>query len=123
MDRDEGVFVDGTPYVTAGDVIANLHGRVEIPLLLAVEGGNSDTTGDVNGLGVFGNGLERTLNTIEDTVKKARTELDRQGLSGSGNGVADRDTGYDSYQNLYLAWEGDSPYRFPRRPEWLLGRH
>jgi hypothetical protein len=81
-----------TPDITTGKVIADLNGRGELPLLVAVEGGNGDTTGDVDALGDVGNLLKRTLNAIEDTVEEAGTELDGQGLTGAHDRVADLDT-------------------------------
>lgn len=92
MSGDERVLVDGTPDVTAGDVVADLHGGGEIPLLLAVESRDSDTARNVDALCDAGNGLQRTLNTIVDVVEQTRTELDGERLAGSQNGIAYLDT-------------------------------
>jgi hypothetical protein len=89
----ERVLKDGTPNITTREVVADLDGRCELPLLFTVEGRNGDTAGNVNGFGHLGNGLEGTLNTIVDTVEQTGTELDGQGLSGSVDGVTDHDAG------------------------------
>jgi hypothetical protein len=91
----ERVLENGTPDITAREVVADLDGGCELPLLLAVEGRDGDTAGDVDGLGHLGNGLEGTLDTVVDTVEQTGAELDGQGLSGTGDGVTDHDTGCD----------------------------
>jgi hypothetical protein len=68
---DEGVLEDGTPDITAGDVVADLLGRGELPLLLPVECGDGDTAGDIDGARNAGDGLERTLDTVVDVVEEA----------------------------------------------------
>ena len=68
--------IDGTPDVTARDVVANLHGGREVPLLLAVKGGCGDAAGDVDALGHLRDLLEGTLNTIVDIVEQTGSELD-----------------------------------------------
>ena len=53
MDPDEGVLEDGSPDVTTGDVIADLGGGGELPLLSPVDGRGVDSTGDVDTLTLF----------------------------------------------------------------------
>ena len=53
VDPDEGVLEDGSPDVTTGDVIADLGGGGELPLLSAVDGRGVDSTGDVDTLTLF----------------------------------------------------------------------
>lgn len=91
--RDEGVLVDDTPDVTTCNVVADLHFGVELPLLFAVEGGNSDATGNVDALGGAGDLLEGSLDTIVDVVEQAGAQLDGERLSSAQDGVANRDTG------------------------------
>lgn len=68
MDRDEGVFKDGSPDVTAGNVVANLLGGCKFPELLAIQGGNRDTARNVDALGDVGNGSQGALDTIVNSV-------------------------------------------------------
>jgi hypothetical protein len=64
---DERVLDDGTEYIAAGDVVSNLVvARCKVPLLLAVEGGDVDTTRDVDAVGSLGDALERALDTVVD---------------------------------------------------------
>lgn len=76
VDGDKGVLVDGAPDVAAGDVVADLHGWGEVPLLLAVEGGGDDAAGDVDALGHVGDLLEGPLDAVVDVVQEAGAELD-----------------------------------------------
>lgn len=92
MNTQEGVFENGSPDVTASDVIANLLGWGKLPLLLAVQRRNSNTARNIDGLGNVSNILERSLNTVVDTVEQARAELDRQGFTRSDDRVTDLDT-------------------------------
>lgn len=89
---NERVLVDDAPDVTARDVVADLHLGLELPLLGAVEGRDSDTAGNVDALGGAGDLLEGSLDTIVDVVEQTRAELDGEGLSGSQDGVANRHT-------------------------------
>lgn len=68
---DERVLEDGTPDITAGDVIADLLGGGELPLLLPVERRDGDTAGDIDGARNAGDRLERTLDTVVDVVEEA----------------------------------------------------
>jgi hypothetical protein len=91
---EETVLENGAEDVAAGDVVANLElARCEVPFLRAVESGQIDTTGDVDALGVFGDALERALDTVVDGLHQTWAELDGQGLSRSEDGVADGYTG------------------------------
>lgn len=67
--------------------------RVPGPKLILVERGNVNTTGHKNGSGHLGNGLEGTLNSIEDRLENSRTELDGKGLVGTQNGITNSETG------------------------------
>ena len=82
MDRDERVLVDGAPQVTTRDVVADLGGRGELPLLLAVEGGGGDAPRNVDALGDLRDGLEGSLDTVVDVVEQAGAEFDRERLAG-----------------------------------------
>lgn len=94
MDTDEGVFKDGTPNITSGNVVANLLGGGELPLLLAVESGDRDATRNVDSPRDLGDASKRALDTIVNTVQQTGTELDGQRLAGAEDGVADSDTSY-----------------------------
>jgi hypothetical protein len=91
--RDEGVLEDCAPNITAGDVIANLQRRGELPLLLAVNGRDGDAARDVDRAGDLGDVLQGSLDTVVDTVEETGSELDGERLSSSGDGVTDLDTG------------------------------
>lgn len=56
MSVDEGVLEDRSPDITTRDVVANLQSRSELPLLVSVERGDSDTARNVNRLGDLGDG-------------------------------------------------------------------
>ncbi len=91
---EQTVLEDSTENVTTGDVVANLQGAgCEVPLLLAVESGQVDTTGNVNAIRVVGDTLEGTLDTIVDGLHKTRAKLDGQWLSSPVYGVAYSYTG------------------------------
>ena len=95
---EQTVLKDSTENVTTGDVVANLQGAGrELPLLLAVESGQIDTTGDVNAVRVVGDTLEGTLDTIVNGLHETRAKLDGQWLSSPVYGVA---YGYTSYSIL-----------------------
>jgi hypothetical protein len=90
---EETVLKDSTKDITTSDVVADLErAGCKVPLLLAVEGGQIDTTGDVDAVRVVGNTLERALNTVVDGLHETGAELDRQGQSRHANRVADRHT-------------------------------
>lgn len=123
---DEGVLVDGAPDIAAREVVADLHVRGEVPLLLAVEGIRGDATGDVDALGEIGDLLEGSLDTVVDVVEQAGAEFDGERLSGSHDGVTDLDTGC-RWKVLLSAWscryDQRKAYLSPRRPGWWPGRH
>lgn len=94
MLAEQTVLEDGTEDVAAGDVVADLElAGCEVPLLLAVEGGQIDAAGDVDALGVVGDALEWALDAVVDGLHEAGAELDRQGLAGPEDGVAHSHTG------------------------------
>lgn len=68
MDLDERVLEDGTPDIAAGDVIANLGRRCELPLLGSVESGEVDSARDVDALGLLRDLLEGPLDSIVDVL-------------------------------------------------------
>ena len=73
-------------------MVANLLQGCERPLLLAIQSVHVDTTGNVNALGVLGNVLKGTLDTIEDAPHDTGAELDGQGLPSTQHGVSNTDT-------------------------------
>jgi hypothetical protein len=90
---EETVLKDSTKDIATSDVVADLElARCEVPLLLAVEGGEIDTTGNVNAVRVVGDTLERALNTVVDGLHETGAKLDGQGLSGPEYRVADSHT-------------------------------
>jgi hypothetical protein len=92
---EKTVLEDGTEDVTTSDVIADLElARGEVPLLLAVESGKIDTTGNVDAVGVVGDTLERALDTVVDGLHETGAELDRQGLARLEDRVADSYTSF-----------------------------
>lgn len=113
---EQTVLEDDTEDVSTSDMVANLEvTRCEIPLLLTVQSGNVDTTGNVDTIGDFGNALERALNTIVDGLEKTWAELDGQRLAGAVYRVANSDT---SWNTLVTDMEqAAQAYQSPRRPE------
>jgi hypothetical protein len=90
---EEAVLEDSAKDITTGDVVADLElAGCEVPLLLAVEGGQVDTTGNVDAVRVVGNALERALDTVVDGLHETGAKLDGQGLSRHAHRVADRHT-------------------------------
>lgn len=86
---EKGVFVDGAEDITLGEDVALLDfGRLEAPELGWVEGGDVDTSGDVDGLGVVSDDLEGSLNTVEDLIEDTGAEFDGEGLFGSFDWIA-----------------------------------
>ena len=89
MFAEQTVLEDSTEDVATSDVVADLEGTgCEIPLLLAVKSGQVDTTGNVDAVGVVGDALEGTLDTVVDGLHKTRAQLDGQWLPGPVYGVA-----------------------------------
>ena len=68
MDLDEGVLEDGAPDVTAGDVVADLGSRGELPLFGPVDGGGVNSAGDIDALRLLLNLLEGPLDSIVDVL-------------------------------------------------------
>ena len=105
---EQRVLEDGTEDITTSDVVANLQvAGCEVPLLLAVEGGQIDTAGDVDRVRGVGDTLEGTLNTIVDGLHKTRTQLNGQRLAGSLDRVSNSDTSCSTSVYVcrnYCAW-------------------
>jgi hypothetical protein len=90
---EQTVLEDGAKDITSSDVVADLElAGCKVPLLLAVEGGQIDTSGDVDAVCVVGNALERALDAVVDGLHETGAELDGQGQSRHAYGVADRHT-------------------------------
>lgn len=104
MRGDEGVLVNRTPDVAAGEVVANLGRGGEVPLLLAVEGVGVDASGDVDALGQLRNLLEGSLDTVVDVVEQTGTELDGEGLAGAVDRVTDRDAGWETLLSVLVVF-------------------
>ena len=90
------VLVNSTPDISSSNVISNLHQWLEVPALLSVQRGNCNTTRDVNTVGSFGNLCKWSLNTIVDSFHQTRSQLDRQRLSSSNNGVSNGNTSFQT---------------------------
>jgi hypothetical protein len=71
MLREESVLIDDTNDIATEDLLTlnKSSSRNELPLLLLIELGHLNTSGDEHRGGDFSNGLERTLNTIENVVE------------------------------------------------------
>lgn len=71
MLREESVLLDRANNIAAEHVLAlnEASSSLEGPLFLLVETGHLDTSGDEHTAGDLRNGLERTLNTIENVVE------------------------------------------------------
>lgn len=94
MVEEERVLPDGAEDVTASDVVTDLVvARCKVPLLGAVKGGDIDTAGNVDAVGHLCDALEGTLNTVVDGLHETRAEFDREGLTSSGDGVTNGNTG------------------------------
>ena len=81
--REKIVLLDVADNVAANNVLANLEVlvRSEVPLAFLVEAGHIDTTGYEDGLFPLSNGLEGTLNTVENGLQDAyRVMSVRRGL-------------------------------------------
>eukprot|EP00053_Salpingoeca_punica_P023409 m.9950 g.9950 ORF g.9950 m.9950 type:complete len:683 (-) comp5100_c0_seq1:47-2095(-) len=92
---DEGVLLDDTKDVAAGDGLADrqLGHRLVGPLLRAAEGVDVDAARDVDALVGDGNLLQRALDAVEDRLHDAGAQLDREGLACAVDRVADGDAG------------------------------
>merc|ERR1712071_194336 len=62
------------------------------PLLFSVKRVSADTTRDVNTLGVLGNDVKWSLDTVKDTFHNTWPQLYRQRLSSTLNRIPQRDT-------------------------------
>jgi len=70
---EQVVFESSSEHVATDDKIAEFEELVgvEDPALVLVKGRNVDTTGNEDGLGDGGNGLEGTLDTVENGLEDA----------------------------------------------------
>lgn len=80
--------------------------RVELPFGLTSETGHVDTFRDVDGLSQLIDILQRTLNTVEDTAQDTWTQLYRERLACTQDGISDRHAGrffvyLRSFYNVY----------------------
>ena len=88
------VLVNNANDITAGDGLSLTEvAGGEGPPLGAGQTGHIHTLGDVDVAGVLEDVLQRTLNTIEDSVHDAGSELYGQRLLLAEDGVADGETG------------------------------
>ena len=91
---EERVLEHGTEDITTGDLVADLQLRgLEVPLLLAVEGGYRDAAWDVDAVCGGGDGLERALDAVVDGLHETWTQLDGERLARSHDGIANCDAG------------------------------
>lgn len=96
----QAVLKDGTPDVTSRNVIADLHRRREVPLLLTIQRIYPNTTGDVDRTGIRVDLLEGTLDTVVNRFHQTGAKLDRKRLAGSVHRVTDSHTRCNS-KKLY----------------------
>lgn len=95
----QAVLEHGTPNVSSSNVVADLEvDRLEIPLLLTIQRIDANTTGNVDTLGLVGDSTEGSLNTVVDRLHQTGAQLDGQGLTGPGNGIANSQTICNSSQ-------------------------
>jgi hypothetical protein len=76
VSSNERVLENSTPNVTTRDVVTNVLGGVELPLVLSVERGNRNSSRNINGFGDVGDLLQRSLNTVVYTIEQTRSKLD-----------------------------------------------
>lgn len=87
---EKTVLEDGAKDVASSDVVSDLElARCEVPFLLTIEGGQVDTTGDVDAVRVIGDTLEGSLDTVINGLHQTWAKLDGKRLTGSEDGVAD----------------------------------
>jgi len=92
---DERVLVDDTVDVATGDVGADtVVEGLKLPELLLVEGRGVDATGDVDARRHLLDGLQGTLDAVEDVLHDTGAELDREGLASAEDRVTDGQTRY-----------------------------
>ena len=120
---EQTVLEDSTEDIAASDVVANLErAGGKFPLLLAVERGQVDTTGNVNAVCVVGDALKGTLDTVVDGLHETWAELDGQWLSGPEYGVANSYTSCTLLAKSVASARMCCAYRSLRRPGWWLCR-
>eukprot|EP00754_Rhynchopus_humris_P024968 Rhum_TRINITY_DN14924_c11_g1::Rhum_TRINITY_DN14924_c11_g1_i2::g.129085::m.129085 len=91
--RDQVVLTDHAVHVAVADHGAHLHRGGEGELLLVVQRRHVETLRDEHVSDHARDGLQRTLDTVEDLTEDAGSQLERQGLARTHNLVADRQTG------------------------------
>lgn len=95
MVGEESVLVDWTEDVTLGKEISfSDFGRLEVPEFGGVEWWDINSSGYEDGLGVLGDDLERSLNTVKDLVEDTGAEFDSKRLFSSFDGISDSETGW-----------------------------
>jgi len=89
------IFESSADNIATDDEVANLKifVGVEKPKLVLIKGGYINTTGDEDGLGDGGDGLEGALDTVENSLKNSRSKFNREGVATSEDGVADGKAG------------------------------
>ena len=87
---DHDVLGDGADDVAGLDRLAGLHGRRELPALLAVEAGRADAAREERA-GLALERVERALHAVVDGLEHARAELDRERRAGGLDGIAGAD--------------------------------
>lgn len=98
---DQAVLEDGTPNVSTRDMIADLEvDGLEVPLLLAIESIDPNTTGDVDTLGLVGDSSEGSLNAVIDGLHQTRTELHGKWLASPGDRITDSQSIYERKHQL-----------------------
>jgi hypothetical protein len=101
---EEFILEAGANDVTPSYQVANLQfGRSVVPLLVLVERGQLDSSGDENRLGLFGDLLQGPLDSVENGGQDSWSQLHGQLTAGPQHWVSDRDAGCASYQNLQVS--------------------
>jgi len=73
---EETVFVDVSKNISLGEDISFFDfSGFELPEFGGVEGGDVDSFGYEDGLGVFGDDLEGSLDSVEDLIQDAGSEF------------------------------------------------
>lgn len=107
---EKTVFKNSAKDVATSDVVADFQrAGCELPLLLAIQGRQIDTTGDVNAVRIVGNALERALDSVVDGFHQAWAKLDRQWQSRPEDRIANSHTGYFISAFLFLKLATDVP--------------
>jgi len=86
-------LLDDTDHVAAADLVADLDGGLELPLLFEVDTGRVDPTIEVRTAHLALQHVQGTLDTVVDGVQHPRTKVDRQRLARILDGFAGGDPG------------------------------